>query len=105
MQTRRFVVIGTMSLLLSAAPLLAADGAAVWKANCAKCHGETGHADTPAGKALKVPVLAGNAEVAAMSDADLMKKAKANPKHASLKISDEDFAAALAHVKELAAKK
>jgi mono/diheme cytochrome c family protein len=105
MKSRRLVVIGTMSMVLAAAPLLAADGAAVWKANCAKCHGETGHADTPAGKALKVPVVAGNAEIAAMSEADLMKKAKENPKHGSLKVSEEDFAAAIAHVKELAGKK
>ena len=62
--------------LMAALPLcvasisLAADGAALFKQNCATCHGATGHADTPAGKSLKVPALAGDAKVAAMSDAD-----------------------------------
>ena len=39
----------------------AADGAAVYKTNCAKCHGDTGHADTAVGKVMKVPALAGDA--------------------------------------------
>ena len=64
--------------LMAALPLcvasisLAADGAALFKQNCASCHGATGQADTPAGKSLKVPALAGDAKVAAMSDADVI---------------------------------
>ena len=50
---------------------LAADGAAIFKQHCASCHGETGKADTAAGKAMKVPALAGDAKVAGMADADI----------------------------------
>jgi len=82
----------------------AADGAAVYAANCAKCHGDTGHADTPVGKALKAPALAGDAKVAATTTDDLVKLIKENPKHASFasKLSADDLAAAAAHVKQLA---
>ncbi len=79
-----------------------ADGAAVYKAQCAKCHGDTGQADSAAAKAMKVPALAGDAKVAGMSDADLTKQIKENKKHAGLKASDADFAAVVTYVKQLA---
>ena len=86
---------------------LAADGAAVFKKNCAACHGETGKADTPASKSMKVPALAGNAKVAGMSDADVVAALKSSDKHKSLvkKLGDEDLAAAAAQAKSLAATK
>jgi len=86
---------------------LAADGAAIFKQNCASCHGATGHADTPAGKSLKVPALAGDAKVAAMSDADAVAAIKGNAKHAAVlkKLSDDDVAAVATYVKGLAAAK
>ena len=86
---------------------LAADGAALFKQHCASCHGETGKADTPAGKALKVPALAGDAKVAGMSDADVTAAIKANPKHAAVlkKVTDADLAALAAYVKGLGAAK
>jgi mono/diheme cytochrome c family protein len=80
----------------------AADGAAVYKANCAKCHGDTGKADTAAAKAMKVPALAGDAKIAGMSDADLAKAITENKKHAGLKaVSADDIAAAAKYVKTL----
>jgi mono/diheme cytochrome c family protein len=86
---------------------LAADGAALFKQNCASCHGATGQADTPAGKALKAPALAGDAKMAGMSDADVAAAIKANPKHAGVvkKLSDDDVAAVATYVKGLAAVK
>jgi len=86
---------------------LADDGAALFKKNCASCHGETGKADTAASKALKVPALAGDAKVAAMSDADVIAKIKANAKHAAVlkKVTDADVAALATYAKGLAAGK
>lgn len=76
-------------------------------ANCAKCHGDTGHADTPVGKALKAPALAGDAKIAAMAQGDLVNSIKTNQKHASFvaKLSPDDLTAAAAHVKQLAGSK
>jgi mono/diheme cytochrome c family protein len=104
----RYAIFVMAALPLSVASIsLAADGAAIFKANCATCHGATGHADTPAGKSLKVPPLAGDAKVAAMSDADAIAAIKANAKHAAVlkKLSDADVTAVAGYVKGLAAAK
>lgn len=97
-------VIATVALLLVTTTTWAADGAAVYKANCAKCHGDSGKADSPAGKAMKVPAF--EAKLATMSDADIAKQVKGSPKHAAVlkAVGDEDLAAAAAHVKQLAPK-
>jgi len=97
----------TIALLIAGTGAWAADGAALFKGQCAKCHGNDGKADTPAGKAMKVPALAGDANVAKMSDADVEAKIKNNPKHASFakSLTDDDLKAAAAYVKQLAAGK
>ena len=59
-------------LLLAAVPLFAADGAALFKAKCAMCHGADGKGETPMGKNLKLRDLA-SAEVQKQTDADLKK--------------------------------
>jgi len=78
----------------------------VFKAQCAKCHGETGEADTPAGKTLKVPKLKGDAKIAGMSDDEIVALVKGNAKHKSFisKLSAEQIAAAAGHAKQLAGK-
>ena len=99
-----------MTMLTFGAALLmpwqatAEDGAAVFKANCAKCHGDSGNSDTSAGKTLKVPKLKGDAKIAGMSDADIVALVKGNSKHKSFitKLSDEQVGAAAGHVKQLA---
>lgn len=103
----RVLLVGAAVLSLSGAGVaLAADGAAVFKAKCAMCHGENGKADSPSAKAMKAPALAGNAEVAGMADADLVAKIKGIAKHASVKsLPDADMAAAAAHAKALAGAK
>jgi len=104
----RYAIFVMAALPLSVASIsFAADGAAIFKQNCATCHGPTGHADTPAGKSLKVPALAGDAKVAGMSDADVAAAIKANAKHGAVlkKLSDDDVAAVAAYVKGLAAAK
>jgi len=99
-------VTAALSFALTGA-VLAADGAAVYKQQCAGCHGETGKADTPASKALKVPPLAGDAHVAGMSDPDVVARIKSNDKHKSVlaKLKDDDVAAVATYVKGLAAAK
>ena len=67
---RTFLAI--LILLLAAAPIFAADGAAIFKAKCAACHGPDGKGETPVGKNLKVASL-GSADVQKLSDADLEK--------------------------------
>ena len=64
----------------------AEDGAALFKAKCAMCHGPDG-----AGKAAaKIPSLVSD-EAKAKSDADLIKVVQTNPKHAALaKALNED---------------
>jgi mono/diheme cytochrome c family protein len=104
----RYAILVMAALPLSVASIsLAADGGTIFKQNCASCHGATGHADTPAGKSLKVPALAGDAKVAGMSDADVAAAIKANAKHAAVlkKLKDDDIAAVAAYVKGLAAAK
>ena len=97
---------GVAALLLATGAAFAADGAAVFKSHCAKCHGETGKADTPAGKALKVPALAGDAKVSGSSVADLVTAIKGNEKHGKAGVlkgmSDADVEAAATQAKTLA---
>jgi len=47
-----------------------ADGAAIYKTNCAPCHGPDGSGQTPVGKSLKVRDLR-SAEVQKLSDAEI----------------------------------
>ena len=82
----KVTVLGLTAVLLAGAvsAASAADGAGTFATNCAQCHGTTGHADTPAGKALKAPALAGNAKVAAAGQDDVVTLIKQNPKHAAV---------------------
>jgi mono/diheme cytochrome c family protein len=105
MRTRTIVAMTVGLALTSGALALAAeDPSAVYAAQCAKCHGETGKADTPAGKAVKAPALAGDQKVAGMSVADIEAAIKAQDKHKSFvsKLSAEQLQAAATKVKELA---
>jgi mono/diheme cytochrome c family protein len=101
---RRLIIAGAFGLV-AAAPAAAADGAAIYKEQCAKCHGDTGNADTTIGKAMKVPPLTGDAEVAKMSASEVTAAVTANEKHPpTVKgLSAEDLAAASAYAKTLAA--
>ena len=84
-----------------------ADGAAVFQSRCASCHGATGQADSPVARAMKVPAIAGNADIAKMSGADIVGKVKGDKAHAGVvrAMSDADLTAAANYVKTLAAGK
>ena len=81
----------SIPLLLWASHAFAADGAALYKANCAGCHGADGKAETPAAKAMKVPALAGKG----LKAEDVLKHLRSSEKHKAMasKLSDEDIAA------------
>jgi cytochrome c6 len=76
---------------LAGSPALAADGAALYKANCAKCHGDDGNANTPVGKAMKVPAL----HAGQVSPEKLVEHVRGSDKHKSVagKLSDEELTA------------
>ena len=84
----RLASLATLVLVgLVAADAVAADGAALYQANCAKCHGDDGNAQTPVGKAMKaVPLHAGQVTPEA-----LIAHVRGSAKHQSVvgKLSDE----------------
>ena len=99
--------IGVAALLLLASSVAsAADGAAIYGAQCAKCHGDTGKADTTIGKAMKVPPLAGDAKIQKLSASDVVALIKGNAKHPPTvkSLSDDDVNAVAAYVKQLSGK-
>jgi mono/diheme cytochrome c family protein len=70
---RKLLVILTLAILIILpATLAAADGAAVYKAKCAMCHGADGSGMTPMGKSMKLRDLR-SPEVQKQSDAELTK--------------------------------
>ncbi len=76
----------------------AEDGAALYKAKCAMCHGPDG-----AGKpAAKIPSLISD-EAKAKSDADITKFVQTNPKHAAVAkaLNDEQLKAVVAAIRDL----
>lgn len=86
---------------LLALPALAEDGAALYKAKCASCHGAEGKGDTPVGKALKVKPLAGT-RLSADEIARLAQEGKPGTKMLAIKgLTPEQYKAIAAHVKSL----
>lgn len=86
---------------LLALPVLAEDGAALYKAKCASCHGAEGKGDTPVGKALKVKPLAGT-KLSADDIARLAQEGKPGTKMLAIKgLTPEQYKAIAAHVKSL----
>ncbi len=106
MELRTAVRVATAVLALGgwASSSRGEDPAAVFKEHCAKCHGESGQADTSVATTLKIPKLAGNAEVAGMTVPDLVKKMKENEKHKTMlkKVTEEQLVAGATHAKTLA---
>jgi mono/diheme cytochrome c family protein len=60
----------SVTLLISASALYAADPSTEFKQRCAQCHGPDARGNTTIGKSLKIPDLSG-AEAGKRSDAEL----------------------------------
>jgi len=96
-----------LSILLVSARAAEADGKALYEANCSKCHGATGDADTAVGKAMKAASLHDPKLAAADGPQFVMKHVRDDPKHASVSkaVKDSDLQAIAAFVQRLAAGK
>jgi cytochrome c6 len=92
------VVLFTLALVPVAS---AEDGAAVYKAKCAMCHGANGDGQTTMGKNMKLRDL-GSADVQKQSDAELTKittDGKGKMPAYKGKLSDADIAAVVKHLR------
>ncbi len=80
------------------------DGKALYAAECAKCHGPTGNADTPVGKAMKAASLHDPKLAAADGPASVVNHVRTDPKHAAVskKLGDSDLQAIATFVQALA---
>ena len=84
----------------------AEEGAALYKAKCALCHGATGDGDTPMGKKLTLKKLS-SPEVQKISDADmltLITKGKNKMPGFDKKLTVDQIKAVIAHVRTFAKK-
>ncbi len=93
---KKIAVLLVITIIAAAIPVMAAeDGAALYKAKCAACHGPDGK------KMAKVDL--GGATVQAKSDADLVTFVSTNPKHnfKSKGLTEEQIKAIVSHVRSL----
>jgi len=102
------LLIGVLAAGAAEAAPAAPDGAAVFKARCAKCHGASGMADTSNARALKVRPLVNDTTLALMAPADIAKAIKSDPKHRGMaavtNLDEKELGAVAVFVKELASK-
>jgi len=100
MKIKSLVLIASLALAGSA---YAADGAAIFKAKCAMCHGADGSASTGMGKSMGLKPL-GSPEVQKMSDADLtalVTNGKGKMPASKGKLSDDEISAVVKYVHTL----
>lgn len=92
-----------VAAVMLALPLgaLAADGAAVYKARCASCHGADGKGETPVGKKMELRDL-GSADVQKQTDAqieEITAKGKGKMPAFEGKLKPEEITALVAHMR------
>jgi mono/diheme cytochrome c family protein len=99
------------ALLASGAPIdvahaesAAAEVTAVFRARCARCHGEDGRSDTSLDRVLKVRPIVGDAALARLTRAEIVKAVRTNEKHAGvIDLAGDDLQKAALVVMRLAA--
>jgi mono/diheme cytochrome c family protein len=99
------MAVGLLCCRLAAAePPSEKDGAAVYKARCARCHGDNGKTDTSVGRVLKVAPLVDDPRLARMAPAAIAQLVMSDPKHRGVvDLDEDDVKAAAVFVKRLAA--
>ena len=92
-----------LACLVAAAADAPLDGNKLYEANCAKCHGMDGMADTPTGKAMKAHALK-DPKFAKLEAATVIQGIRENPKHKAVqgKVTDADLTAITGYIHELA---
>jgi mono/diheme cytochrome c family protein len=101
----------TVILAVGATSALAATAGENWENHCAKCHGADGKAETKLGKKMKLKDYSDAAAMAKFTDADLAKataegvkeNGKEKMKGYSDKLSAEEIAALVKHIRGFAA--
>lgn len=98
---KTILILAVFGLVLSMAmPVLAADGAAIYKAKCAMCHGPDGSKENPA---MGIKALSGP-EVQKQTDAQLIEatsKGKGKMPAYAGKLSDDEIKSVVAFVRTL----
>src|ERR1044071_4943352 len=101
---KRFVLaLAIMAMMLAPLAAIAADGAAVYKAKCASCHGPDGKGETSIGQSMKPKSLA-SAQGEKTSDADLTKTisdGKGKMPAYKAKLSPDEIKALVAYIRTL----
>lgn len=102
-------VLAAVLVVVGLTPLAAAgeepSGDAIYQANCAKCHGTDGSADTPVGKAMKAVSFRDARFASPDAIAMIVKHLETDPKHAAMKskLSAEEMEAVAHAVQAIAA--
>jgi mono/diheme cytochrome c family protein len=103
MTKRLILILAALTLVLALPAMAASDGAALFKASCAACHGADGSGETPVGKSMKVRDLR-SADVQKQTDLELTKViagGKGKMPAYGKKMSDEDIQAVIATIRTL----
>lgn len=102
---KKLSLITTSLVLLFATKILAADGAAIYADNCAKCHGDDGKGQTKMGQKLGARDYTDAKVQESVTDADALKAVKEGLKKddkvlmKAFELSDDDAKAAVAYMR------
>ena len=106
---KKLSIVLTLCIVIAAPSAFAgggSDGAAIYKAKCAMCHGPDGAGQTPMGKNMKLRDLR-SADVQKQTDAELVKwiaDGKGKMPGYKDKLTDEEIKALVAHMRAFAKK-